>query len=154
MSSIPPTTQSAEKKQALPEGFVAYEDLPEDHRRQLFGDVSRTLIDAVYRKQSYRLSLKPADRGTLVIQKVEAFSAGNAAGGCTNAEAVLPPGYIATGGGAASPTLAKLRLLTASYPFKHVSGVDGWRAESKDHDHSDPGATHAWVIGIVQLYSI
>jgi hypothetical protein len=58
--------------------------------------------------------------------------------------AVLPPGYVLTGGGAFVNWHGAGNLLTASFP----SSDNSWEARSKDHDISDPAQITAYAIGI------
>src|SRR5215813_3149380 len=60
------------------------------------------------------------------------------------AVAILPDGYVLTGGGAFVDWHGAGNLLTASFPNSDRS----WEARSKDHDVSDPAAITAFAIGI------
>jgi vibriolysin len=58
--------------------------------------------------------------------------------------AVLPAGYVLTGGGAFVNWHGAGNLLTASFPTSDTS----WEVRSKDHDISDPSQITAYAIGI------
>ncbi len=61
-----------------------------------------------------------------------------------SATAVLPNGYVLTGGGALVDWNGAGNLLTASYP----SGASSWQAMSKDHEVADPATIIAYAIGL------
>ncbi len=58
--------------------------------------------------------------------------------------ALLPEGYLLTGGGAYVNYHGAGNLLTASFPNSDSS----WEARSKDHDVADPAQITAYAIGI------
>jgi len=58
--------------------------------------------------------------------------------------AVLPDGFVLTGGGAFVNWHGAGNLLTASFP----NSDNSWEARSKDHDISDPSQITAYAIGI------
>jgi vibriolysin len=60
------------------------------------------------------------------------------------AVAVLPTGFVLTGGGAFVNWTGAGNLLTASFP----NSDESWEARSKDHDISDPAQITAYAIGI------
>ena len=60
------------------------------------------------------------------------------------ATAVLPAGYILTGGGAFVDWKGAGNLLTACFPNSDQS----WEARSKDHDIPDPARITAYAIGV------
>jgi len=61
-----------------------------------------------------------------------------------HATAVLPAGFLLTGGGAFVNWHGAGNLLTASFPASNTS----WEVRSKDHDISDPAQITAYAIGI------
>jgi vibriolysin len=63
--------------------------------------------------------------------------------------AILPPGFILTGGGAFVDYHGAGNMLTGSFPHQSSAHVwDGWEARSKDHQISDPSPITAYAIGI------
>jgi hypothetical protein len=60
------------------------------------------------------------------------------------ATAVLPNGFVLTGGGAFVNWHGAGNLLTASFPTSDTA----WEVRSKDHDISDPSQITAYAIGI------
>ena len=60
------------------------------------------------------------------------------------AVAILPPGFMLTGGGAFVDYTGSGNLLTASFPNSSSS----WEARSKDHDIADPARITAYAIGL------
>jgi hypothetical protein len=63
--------------------------------------------------------------------------------------AILPPGFVLTGGGAFVDYKGAGNMLTASFPHKSAAGLwDGWEAHSKDHQITDPAQLTAYAIGI------
>ena len=60
------------------------------------------------------------------------------------AVAVLPKGFVLTGGGALVDWHGAGNLLTASYP----NDSNSWEARSKDHDISDPSKITAFAVGL------
>ena len=61
-----------------------------------------------------------------------------------SAVAVLPAGFVLTGGGAFVNWHGAGNLLTASFPNSDTS----WEVRSKDHDISDPAQITAYAIGM------
>jgi hypothetical protein len=60
------------------------------------------------------------------------------------AVAVLPAGFVLTGGGAFVDWKGAGNLLTASFP----NSDESWEARSKDHDIADPAQIIAYAIGM------
>lgn len=122
------------------DGFVAFEDLSDDDYEVLFGTNKREAVDAAYRDQKYQVQRSAGVNHTVVLKNSPRAHHPYAA-------AILPAGWIASGGGAQANWSTQGSLLTMCKPYRS-GATHGWQAQSKDHVNAEEVVLSVWAVGL------